>query len=33
MMPHPEDAVERLLGGLGGKPMFDGLVTGLEGVV
>ena len=31
MMPHPEDAVERLLGGLGGKPMFDGLVTGLEG--
>jgi phosphoribosylformylglycinamidine synthase len=32
MMPHPENAVERLLGGLGGKPMFDGLVAGLEGV-
>tara|TARA_B100000315_G_scaffold211376_1_gene208114 strand:- start:1844 stop:2542 length:699 start_codon:yes stop_codon:yes gene_type:complete len=31
MMPHPEDAVERLLGGLGGKPMFDGLIAGLEG--
>lgn len=27
MMPHPEDAVEHLVGGLGGKPMFDGLAT------
>ncbi|MBO34564.1 MAG: phosphoribosylformylglycinamidine synthase I [Rhodospirillaceae bacterium] len=27
MMPHPEDAVENLVGGLGGKPMFDGLAA------
>ncbi len=33
MMPHPEDAVEERLGGLGGKPMFDGLVAGLEGMM
>ena len=25
MMPHPEDSVESLFGGLGGKPLFDGL--------
>jgi phosphoribosylformylglycinamidine synthase len=29
MMPHPENAVENMLGGLGGKAMFDGLVAGL----
>ena len=33
MMPHPEDAVEEMLGGLGGKAMFDGLVAGLEGMM
>lgn len=32
MMPHPEDAVESLVGGLGGKPLFDGL-TGVLGDV
>ena len=30
MMPHPENAVEIMLGGIGGKPMFNGIVTGLE---
>ncbi|HIF58007.1 MAG TPA: phosphoribosylformylglycinamidine synthase subunit PurQ [Rhodospirillales bacterium] len=30
MMPHPENAVEKMLGGTGGKPMFDGIFTGLE---
>jgi len=25
MMPHPEDAVECLFGGLGGRPLFEGL--------
>ena len=29
MMPHPENAVEKMLGGFGGKAMFDGLVAGL----
>lgn len=29
MMPHPENAVETLVGGLGGKPLFDGLVGAL----
>ena len=29
MMPHPEDAVEALLGGIGGKPLFDGLTGAL----
>jgi phosphoribosylformylglycinamidine synthase I len=29
MMPHPENAVENMLGGFGGKAMFDGLVAGL----
>jgi len=29
MMPHPEDAVESLLGGLGGKPLFEGLSSAL----
>ena len=29
MMPHPEDAVEVLFGGLGGKPLFDGLAGAL----
>ena len=29
MMPHPEDAVERLVGGLGGKPLFESLVATL----
>jgi phosphoribosylformylglycinamidine synthase subunit PurQ / glutaminase len=33
MMPHPEDAVEERLGGLGGKAMFDGMVAGLEGLM
>jgi phosphoribosylformylglycinamidine synthase len=31
LMPHPEDAVEEMLGGLGGKPMFDGIFAGLGG--
>ena len=30
MMPHPENAVEEMLGGIGGRPMFDGILTGLE---
>ena len=30
MMPHPENAVEKMLGGIGGRPMFDGILTGLE---
>jgi len=29
MMPHPENAVEALIGGLGGKPMFDGLAEAI----
>ena len=29
MMPHPEDAVESYLGGLGGKPLFEGLSSAL----
>ncbi len=29
MMPHPEDAVHPLLGGLGGKPLFDGMAAGI----
>ena len=29
MMPHPENAVDALVGGLGGKPLFDGLAGGL----
>ena len=29
MMPHPEDAVDVLLGGIGGKPLFDGLAGAL----
>ena len=29
MMPHPEDAVECLVGGLGGKQLFDGLTGAL----
>ena len=29
MMPHPEDAVDELLGGIGGKPVFDGLAGAL----
>ena len=29
MMPHPEDAVDSLLGGIGGKPLFDGLTGAL----
>lgn len=32
MMPHPEDAVESLVGGLGGKPLFDGLTGALGDV-
>ena len=27
MMPHPEDAVEKIFGGLGGKPLFEGLAA------
>ena len=30
MMPHPEDAVDALLGGLGGKALFDGLADTLN---
>jgi len=29
MMPHPENAVENMLGGTDGKPMFDSIHTGL----
>ena len=29
MMPHPEDAIDELLGGIGGKPLFDGLAGAL----
>ena len=29
MMPHPEDAVDSLLGGIGGKSLFDGLTGAL----
>ena len=29
MMPHPEDAVEGYFGGLGGKPLFEGLSSAL----
>ena len=29
MMPHPEDAVENGLGGMGGKPLFEGLSQAL----
>lgn len=29
MMPHPEDAVHPLLGGLGGKPLFDGMAAAI----
>ena len=29
MMPHPEDAIDKLLGGIGGKPLFDGLAGAL----
>jgi phosphoribosylformylglycinamidine synthase len=28
-MPHPEDLVDKLLGGEDGKPLFDGLVEAL----
>jgi phosphoribosylformylglycinamidine synthase I len=31
LMPHPEDATEKLLGGLGGAPLFDGLAQALAG--
>ena len=30
MMPHPERSAESLLGGIDGKPMFDGLVEALS---
>lgn len=33
MMPHPENAVEKMLGGTGGKLMFDGVFAGLEELV
>ena len=33
MMPHPENAVEEMLGGIGGRPMFDGILTGLESLL
>jgi phosphoribosylformylglycinamidine synthase len=33
MMPHPENAVEEMLGGIGGRPMFDGILTGLENLL
>ncbi|MBO1361724.1 phosphoribosylformylglycinamidine synthase subunit PurQ [Acetobacter sacchari] len=29
MMPHPEDLVDPLMGGVDGKPLFDGLVEAL----
>ena len=32
MMPHPEDAVERLVGGLGGKPLFESLAATLGNI-
>ena len=31
LMPHPEDATEKLLGGLGGAPLFAGLAEALAG--
>jgi phosphoribosylformylglycinamidine synthase I len=33
MMPHPENAVEEMLGGIGGRPMFEGILTGLESLL
>ena len=33
MMPHPENAVEALVGGLGGKPMFDGLADEMAAAI
>jgi phosphoribosylformylglycinamidine synthase len=29
LMPHPEDLVDPLMGGIDGKPLFDGLVEAL----
>ena len=29
LMPHPEDLVDELMGGIDGKPLFDGLVEAL----
>ena len=29
LMPHPEDLVDPLMGGIDGKPLFDGLVQAL----
>lgn len=31
MMPHPEDAIEDLIGGTGGKALFDGVAAALAG--
>ena len=33
MMPHPENAIEEMLGGIGGRPIFDGILTGLESLL
>jgi phosphoribosylformylglycinamidine synthase len=30
MMPHPENAIENMLGGTDGKLMFDSIYTGLR---
>ena len=29
LMPHPEDLVDPLMGGIDGKPLFDGLAAAL----
>ena len=28
-MPHPEDATEKLVGGLGGMPLFTGIAASI----
>ena len=33
MMPHPENAVESMLGGTGGRPMFAGISAGLKSLL
>jgi phosphoribosylformylglycinamidine synthase len=29
LMPHPEDATEKLVGGLGGAPLFSGIAASI----
>ncbi len=30
LMPHPENAIEAMFGGIDGKPLFEGLVEALS---